>query len=122
MRLLLSIYGAILFSAAIAFTQGTDLGTIRGTVTDASGAAIPSAQVEVTDLTTNLSRTLKTSISGDYDASALRTGKYKVTVSFEGFGTAEVLDIEVRSGSIARADVTLRPKGSTQTVMVSSEA
>ena len=122
MRLSLSVFVAMLLCMAVAFSQGTDLGTIRGTVTDASGGAIPSAQVEVTDLTTNIVRTIKTSVSGDYDASALRTGKYKVTVSFEGFSAAEVLDIEVRSGSIARADVTLRPKSSTQSVMVSSEA
>jgi hypothetical protein len=122
MRQSLSTLLAILIFPAMALSQGTDLGTIHGTVTDASGGAIPNAEVELTDLTTNQTRTFKTGVSGDYDASALRTGKYKVKVSFEGFAPAEVLDIEVRSGSLARADVMLRPKGSTQTVMVSSEA
>ena len=32
--------------------QGTDLGTIRGTVTDSAGALLPKAQVEITDLAT----------------------------------------------------------------------
>lgn len=122
MRLSLSTILAIFLFAANLFSQGTDLGTIRGTVTDASGGAIPNAEVELTDLTTNQTRTLKTRVSGDYEASALRTGKYKIRVTYEGFAQAEVLDIEVRSGSMARADVSLRPKGSTQTMMVSSEA
>ena len=118
----LTILVAAIISTAMAFSQGTDLGTIHGTVTDASGGVISGAQVEVTDLTTNIVRTIKTGTAGDYDASGLRTGKYKVTVSVDGFASAQVLDIEVRSGSLARADVTLRPKGSAQSVMVSSEA
>ncbi len=32
------------------FAQGSDLGTIRGTVTDSSGALIPNAQVKITNL------------------------------------------------------------------------
>ena len=122
MRMALSITMAAILGTAMAFSQGTDLGTIHGTVTDASGGVISGAQVEVTDLTTNIVRTLKTGTAGDYGASGLRTGKYKVTVTVDGFASAQVLDIEVRSGSLARADVTLRPKGSAQSVMVSSEA
>ncbi len=38
------------------FAQGTDLGTIRGLVTDAGGAAIPGAKVVVLDLSTGTTR------------------------------------------------------------------
>ena len=38
------------------FAQGTDLGTIQGTVKDASGAVIANAKVTVIDLDTNTSR------------------------------------------------------------------
>ena len=31
------------------FAQGTDLGTIRGTVTDSTGAVVPNAKVTISD-------------------------------------------------------------------------
>src|SRR6266576_2244452 len=50
---------AFLFCAAgVVFGQGTDLGTIRGTVTDSTGAVIPSATVTVTDVVLNGSDTV----------------------------------------------------------------
>ena len=44
--------------------QGTTLGTIRGTVVDASGAVVPGAKVVITDVGTNLTTTLTTDPSG----------------------------------------------------------
>ena len=49
---------------AAAFAQGTNLGTIRGTVTDPTDAVISNASVQVTDLATNISRDLKTNGEG----------------------------------------------------------
>src|SRR2546430_16693235 len=42
--------------AQLLFAQGTDLGTIRGLVTDSSGAVIPDAKVTILDLGTNTTR------------------------------------------------------------------
>jgi len=50
------------------FSQGTDLGTIRGTVTDSSGAVLPDAQVEITDLATLISYRVTTNDHGDFQA------------------------------------------------------
>src|SRR5258708_20815328 len=79
--------------AGLSYSQGTDLGTIRGTVTDASGAVVPNAKIEVTDLSTNITRQLKTNSEGNYEASALKSGNYKVTVSPPGFANAEITSI-----------------------------
>ncbi len=59
------VFLAFLFCAAgVVFGQGTDLGTIRGTVTDSTGAVIPGATVTVTDTLTNTSRETKTNSQG----------------------------------------------------------
>src|SRR5882672_9432304 len=47
------------------FAQGTDLGAIRGSVTDSTGAVIPNAKVVVVDLATNTSRETATNPDGD---------------------------------------------------------
>src|SRR6266478_5859777 len=72
-------------------------GTIQGTVTDANGAIVPGASVEIRNLDTNLSRTLTTDEGGRFVALALPPGPYSVTVSKQGFATAvaERLDLTV---------------------------
>src|SRR2546427_369294 len=81
---------------ALSQTQITT-GTIQGTVTDANGAIVPGASIEIKNLDTNLSRTLTTDEGGRFVALALPPGPYSVTVSKQGFATAvaERLDLTV---------------------------
>ena len=51
-------------SPMLVFGQGTDLGTIRGTVTDSSGAVVPGASVSALDVGTGAARGTKTRSSG----------------------------------------------------------
>ena len=60
-----------------ALPQGTDLGTIRGTVTDLTGAVIPKASIEIIDLATTAGRKLTTDGEGNYEAAGLRSGLTK---------------------------------------------
>src|SRR6266536_557020 len=76
--------------AGLLFSQGTDLGTIRGTVTDASGAVVPNAKVVLSDLQTNITRELKTNHDGNYEAFGLKAGNYKAEVTMPGFATEEI--------------------------------
>src|SRR5262249_8656974 len=80
------VTGALLCFMSTALSQGTNLGTIRGTVTDANGAVIPNASVKITDKTTGgLSRDLTTNGEGNYEAAALKPGTYEVMVVATGF-------------------------------------
>jgi len=54
--LILATFGG----AQFLFAQGTDLGTITGTVTDSTGAMVPNAKVMIRDLATNAERETKT--------------------------------------------------------------
>ncbi|MGH9843958.1 MAG: carboxypeptidase-like regulatory domain-containing protein [Blastocatellia bacterium] len=112
----------LLFATQLLWAQGTDLGVIRGTVTDTNRAIVAGATVEVIDVGTNLARKLSTDADGAYEASAMKSGAYRVRVNAPGFATTEVFDIVLRSGGAVRADATLKPKGTTETVMVKSEA
>jgi hypothetical protein len=77
--------------AAPAWAQ-TQLGTLFGTVTDASGAVVPGADVSVENVSTGLKRDGRTDKTGEYRLVGLPTGGYTLRVEKEGFQT------EVREG------------------------
>jgi len=87
---------AALTPAINAQTQITT-GTIQGTVTDANGAAVPDASVEVKNVSTNATRTTATDEQGRFIVLTLQPGLYNVTVSKSGFATlvAEKADLTV---------------------------
>ncbi|OJV42039.1 MAG: hypothetical protein BGO25_14790 [Acidobacteriales bacterium 59-55] len=104
------------------FAQGTDLGTIRGTVTDSSGAVIPDAQVEIMDLDTRTSQKATTNGHGDYQAAALQAGHYQVTVTASGFAPSVVKGIVLTGSDVVGANAVLRAAASVTSVEVSSAA
>src|SRR5580692_1093607 len=77
------LFLGLLFSVA-ALAQ-RDLGTIAGTVTDPSGAAIPTASITITEVATNLSYAVKANSVGEYVRPALKPGIYTVTATAQGF-------------------------------------
>ncbi len=107
-----------LSGAGSVFAQGTNLGAIRGTVTDSNGAVVAGAKVQAVDLETNLARGVTTNSEGNYEVTGLKYGAYKVTVTAQGFKTASVNQVSLRSGDTVRADVELQAGGTTETVEV----
>jgi hypothetical protein len=69
-------------------------GTLSGTVSDPSGAAVPNAQVVIKNSGTGITRTVATNADGVYSAANLVPGSYEVSVSATGFNT------EVKKGII----------------------
>src|SRR5258706_14474164 len=61
--------------------------TLSGTATDSSGAAIPKAQLSITDLSTGVARGLETDSAGFYSAPNLLPATYEVKVTAPGFST-----------------------------------
>jgi outer membrane receptor protein involved in Fe transport len=96
-------------------------GTILGSVSDSSGAAVPGATVTIKNLDTGLTRTVSTSDDGFYSAPELPIGNYSVTVEKAGFKSGVVTGIRVEVSSERRADVILQPGQIAQTVEVLGE-
>src|SRR5258707_230496 len=106
-RLCILIVLATLLLPAVLLGQGTDLGSIRGDVTDPSGAAVPNATVSITDVATDTRIVVKTSQTGEFEATGLRSGAYKVSVAATGFSTIEISGITLPTGGTARANARL---------------
>ncbi len=88
---------AVLFSPLAAKSQLTGKGAITGTVTDATGALIPAADVAASNDATGITvRTVSTS-AGDYHFSDLDPGIYTVTTSAKGFQTVVQKNVHVNA-------------------------
>ena len=112
----------VISSAQFLLAQGTDLGTITGTVTDSSGALVPNATVTILDVSTNTPRETKTNAEGVYRVFGLRPGAYKVKVTAPNMGTTEVTGIQVNGSDVLNANAVLKVASTTQTLEVSAEA
>ncbi len=95
--------------------------TISGTVYDQSGGVIPSAEIVVTNLDTQQSRTLRTDGAGYYYAPALNPGSYKVTATATGFETVVHSDVTLTVGLQQVLNFTLKPGQVAATVEVRGE-
>jgi outer membrane receptor protein involved in Fe transport len=109
--------GLILFCCAAAYGQFTE-GSIVGSVTDASGAVIAGAAVEITDVQTAIATNIKTDSSGFYRALHLQAGTYRVTVTSAGFKTIVMSNIPVNVNNTTRVDARLQPGQIMETVEV----
>src|SRR5262245_46698671 len=84
-------------------------GSIFGTVTDASGAAVPNATVTVTNAGTNASETTKTNVSGNYTQTRLIPGTYRVKVEAPSFKASVIEAVVVNVDTASTANITLQP-------------
>ena len=119
MRVRIFVVCAVLASASL-FAQ-TFRGTILGTVTDASGAVVAGATVQVQNVNTGLQRTTQTSGDGSYTVPELPIGNYRVTVTQSGFQTAVTTGVAVDVAGDRRVDVALKAGQVSERVEVSSE-
>jgi len=109
----------ILASTAIAlYAQTASTSTVSGTVFDKTGAVVPNASVELTDVATNAKRTTKTGKDGGYVFPAVAPGNYKVAVTASGFRESVVSGLIVEVGKAALVNVTLELGEVTQVVEV----
>ena len=96
----------------LAFAASTwaqkDTGSIVGTVKDVSGAFIPDAKITVTETEKGTTFVTSSDASGEYVASPLNVGHYKVTVEKQGFKTAVAGPIELDVQQRAVVNVTLQ--------------
>jgi outer membrane receptor protein involved in Fe transport len=103
------------------FAQATASGTIQGTVTDKTGAAVSGAQVVAKSKATDSTRTTTTADTGYYRFELLPVGIYTVTVSKTGFAVvAETIEILI--GQTATVNVELKTGSMSEVIEVTSEA
>jgi carboxypeptidase family protein len=97
-------------------------GSLTGTVTDPSSAAIAGAKVQAVEVRTGISHQATSDAAGIYRFITLPPGTYKVSVSAPGFATQETPEVAVSANVVQRVDAQLKLAQAAQTVTVTGEA
>ena len=111
---------AILACLSLSAQQIT--GTIRGTVTDPTGAVVPGATVTVKQSQTDLSRTAITDRKGAYIVLELPIGSYRLQVTAKGFKEYVQDGIQLSVNEIASVSPRLTVGSEIEVVQVNSDA
>src|SRR5438093_9769625 len=107
-RVLCSAAAILLCGVSGARAQTGALGTIHGTVTDESAAALPGVTITITSTALQVGKQTKvTEQDGTYRFGDLPVGTYKVAFELQGFKTFIRDAVRLPVGFVARIDATL---------------
>jgi len=106
---------------APAMIAQTDSASIRGTVVDQTGAAIPGATIQLTNVDTGLSQKVVSDGTGNFHFDAVVRGNYKAEVSATNFGNA-VQSFILNVSQVQTLNFRLTPGATSTTVDVSDAA
>src|SRR5215467_4500043 len=95
-----------------------DAGSLSGTITDSSGAAISGAKVTLTNEDTGIVKATDSTSSGDYSFVPVKIGRYSVSAEFAGFQTVRKNNVTVDVQQKVVVDITLAPGASKETIVV----
>ncbi len=112
------VTAAALLAAPVADAQSIR-GSIQGTVTDDSGAALPGVSVTVSSPALQGTQTIVTEESGAFRIAALPAGVYKVVFALDGFQTIEQEEVRVGIGAKAQLDVKMTSTFTEQLIVTS---
>lgn len=96
--------------------------TVTGHVTDSSGAGVPQASVQITNLGTNEIATVTTNSQGTYTLPLLKPSTYRLTVEAPGFKKYIRDNITLNVGEVAGLDITMEIGQATESITVKAES
>lgn len=113
-RVLSSLGVVVLLASAVPFARAQAVGaSLRGTITDGTGATLPGATVTILNVGTGAAKELQTDSAGRYTAPILAPGDYEVHVTLTGFqpharrglrlavGQDTTLDVRLELGTVS---------------------
>ncbi len=121
MRQVLTIATIVLLLSLAPKAMAQQTATVSGTVTDATGALIPGAEITATNNNTGISRLSVSGETGSYALQALQPGPYNIVVSLPGFSDATI-EVNLTPNQTFRFNFELQVGAVATTVEVVSDA
>ena len=106
----------------LALHAQSNLGTIQGTVSDSTGAAVVDAQITVTNTGTNVVQQSRTNNQGIYVVPFVQPGNYTVTASQNGFETSSHTGITLHVDDSLTIDFSLKVGSTSAAVTVTASS
>jgi hypothetical protein len=116
------IFTSFIFSFFPSLVQAQATGSISGTVSDASGAAISGAKITVSSEVTGVVRDATSDAGGHFVIPLLGVASYSVRAEFKGFQTSEAHNVTLQVDEQRELDFKLAPASVQQNVEVSATA
>lgn len=114
--------GLLILSAAALWAQSQNTAQIQGTVQDATGAAVPGAEVRATQTDTGTLRTIISGADDTYVLANLPVGPYRIEVRKEGFSTYVQTGIVLQVATNPTVDIQMKIGGVSEQVQVEANA
>lgn len=114
-------FACVFFAGCVMAQGGRVFGSVSGTVTDSSGAAIAGARVSVTGVESTAVRTTVSGADGGFTVGNLPSGTYAVEIAAPGFGAYRNASVSVAVGRDVRVDAVLAPANAKQQVTVQAQ-
>ena len=102
------------------YGQSSSTGTVSGTILDNSGAAVPGADITLTNVSTAGARATKSNKTGQYIFAFVEPGTYNITVTKKGFQTVNFNNQVVRIGTQLTVSAKMQVGAVSTTVTVTS--
>jgi hypothetical protein len=109
-----------MFASLPVHAQNSNSGEIKGTVTDSSGAVVSGADVDITDILTDITTRTRTNGAGIYDVPSLPTGDYTITFKAKGFRDEVRKGLTLQVGTVA-VDAVLQVGTASEQVVVTAD-
>ena len=121
MKKLLSLAVMVLFTVGMAFGQAVSVngGSIQGTITDSTGAALPGANITISSSETGFSKSITTDSAGYYVVGPMNPGPYTILITSPGFQKTQVHTV-VQTGTVTSGNYKLVIGAQEQTVDVTA--
>ena len=111
--------GLLLLLGAVSAAQAQSVASsIQGAVSDSSGAAVPTADITLTNAQTGVRLQTKSDGTGNYLFPAVAPGIYSLKVAHTGFAAYDLTQFRVTVGQHATENITLSIASEAQTVTV----
>ena len=118
-RRFLALTSLVFVSAALTFVSSAQIITgLHGLVKDSSGAVVPKADLQLTDMATNVARQTKSGDDGSFAFANLPAGSFKLTATAHGFQVSVLDGIVVDTGRTTDVTIQLSVGSTTESVEV----
>lgn len=99
----------------------TSTATLKGVVTDNSGAVAPGAVVTLTQVSTGTQRTFTTDTSGQFTFTFIEAGQYALEVQSRGFKRFTQEGVKLEVGQLAELSIALQPGDISETINITAD-